>query len=96
MVFESALANTLLTVLLSSGFISGMAVLASKKLKFDWKKFLYTFGLAAVAGLGIVETQFAGVITEANAIIVFLAILGGAGIGNNAVKIAEKLKNSTE
>jgi len=92
MVFESALANTLLVTLVSAGVISGLATLASDKVKFGWKKFLYTFGLAATAGLSVVQTQFGGIVTEANAIIVFLAIIGGAGLGNNLVKIAAKLK----
>ena len=92
MVFESALANTLLITLVSAGVISGLATLASDTIKWGWKKFLYTFGLASIAGLAVVQTQFDGVVTEGNAIVVFLAIFGGSIIGNKLVKISQKLK----
>jgi len=93
MVFESALANTLLITLVTGGVISGLAALASKDAKFKVKKFVYALGLATIAGLGVVTTQFNGVVTEANAILVFLAIFGGAAIGNSLVKVGNKLRN---
>jgi len=93
MVFESALANTLLITLVTGGVISGLAALASTDAKFKVKKFIYALGLSTIAGLGIVTTQFNGVVTEANAILVFLAIAGGAGLGNGLVKVGNKLRS---
>lgn len=93
MVFESALANTLLVTTGIAVLISGLAALASEKAKFQWKRFLYTIGIATVSGLAVVQTQFAGVVTEANAIAVILAITGASFLGNKLFGIAKKLKN---
>lgn len=92
MVFESALANTLLVTVVVGAVISGLAALGSKDIKWDWKKFLYSLGIATIAGLGIVNVQFGGVITEGNVLPVVLEIIGVSFIGSKLVNISKKLK----
>jgi len=96
MVFENVLANTLLITSGIAVLVSGLAVLAAEEVKWQWKKFLYTVGIATVSGLAIVETQFGGVVDEGNLIPVLLAITGASFLGNKLFGIGKKLNNSEE
>ena len=91
MVFESAIVNTVILALITGGVISGLAVLASEKVKLDWKKFIYSLTVATIAGLVVIETFEEGV-TEDNVIQVFLAIIGGSFIGSKIIGVTSKLK----
>jgi len=92
MVFESVLANTLLATIGTAAVISGISALAAETAKFDFRKFLFTIGIATVSGLAIVQTQFNGAITEDNFIPVFLAITGASMLGSKLFGVANKLK----
>ena len=91
MVFESAIANTVILALITGGVISGLAVLASEKVKWGWKKFVYSLTVATIAGLVVIKTFEEGV-TEDNVIQVFLAIIGGSFIGSKIIGVTSKLK----
>lgn len=92
MVFESALANTLLATTGIAVLISGLAALTQTEKKWNWRKFAYTVGIATITGLGVIQTQFAGVVTEANLIAVILAVTGASFVGNKLFGLAKKLK----
>jgi len=93
MVFET-LVNALAITVPTAVAISGVAILADSDKSWDWRKFLYTIGLATFAGVGIIQTQFAGAVTEANVLAIIGAIAGGTYFGNKAIGTATRLKNN--
>ena len=90
MVFESELANALLVTVGTGTVISGLSTLAEEKVAWNWKKFLYTLGIASISGLGIIEAS-GGAVTEATVIPTVVSIVGASFIGNKLFGIGAKL-----
>jgi|GEM_PF-5157058 len=81
-------------IILASGtgvVVSGLAAVAQDEPVWQWKKFLYSVGLASIAGLVIVN-GFGEPISEDNAIPIVLQVIGASFIGNKANTILAKLK----
>ena len=92
MVFES-LANTLLFAVVTGAVISGITVLAATTVKFSFRKFLYSVGIAGISALVIVEAAENGV-TADNAIQLFLEVVGLSYLGNKLFSVGKKLKDT--
>jgi len=92
MVFES-LANTLLFAVITGAVISGITVLAATTVKFSFRKFLYSVGIAGISALVIVEAAESGVTTD-NAIQLFLEVVGLSYLGNKLFSVGKKLKDT--
>lgn len=74
-----------------TGFIiSGLSVLASKD-EFNYRKYLYTFGLAGLSSLAIVQAVSEG-ITPDNVAGLFLQVVGASFLGNKLFGIGDRLK----
>ena len=91
MVLEDALVSTLATVGGTAVLISGLSALSSEEVGWDWKKFLYTAGIAGISGLAIVEA-LGGQVNANNWINVVVSIVGASFIGNKLFGIGTKLK----
>jgi len=91
MVLETALLNALLVSVGAGVVISGLAALSAEKAKFDFKKFLYTLGIATISGLAIIEAT-GGEVTSANALTTVVSIFGASFVGNKLFGIAKKLQ----
>lgn len=91
MAFEQ-LTLTLILAGISGFVISGLAALGNKEgTNWDWKKFVYSVGVAVISALTVIGTG--GIeINENTVISIFLAIVGTSFLGNKAVSIATKLK----
>ncbi len=91
-----ALENLLVTLVLSLGLGAGAAILAKYGSGEDWdnRKFAFALALGAISGLTVVETQFDGLVTEANATKVVLAIFGAAFVGTKGISIVNKIRTT--
>ena len=92
MVLENVLADTILFAVITGSIISGIAALGAIKTKFSKRKLLYSVGLASISSLVIVDVANGGV-TQANAVPLFLEVVGLSYLGNKLFNIGNKVKN---
>ena len=92
MVFENII-TTLLMAAIAGLTVSGLTALSNEDKTWIWRKFAYALGIAVVSSLVVVEGLNIA-ITDANAITVFVSIIGTSFLGNKLVNLSSKLKNT--
>ena len=92
MVFENII-TTLLMAAIAGLTVSGLTALSNEDKAWIWRKFAYSLGIAVVSSLVVVEGLNIA-ITDANAITVFVSIIGTSFLGNKLVNLSSKLKNT--
>lgn len=94
MVFET-ITTTLLLAGIAGLVVSGLTALGAETKTWVWRKFAYSLGISTMSALVVVEGLNVA-ITDANAITVFVSVIGTSFLGNKLVTLASTLKQSVE
>lgn len=87
-------AVTLILAGISGVIISGLSTLGNKEdTTWDWRKYLYTTGIAVISALIVVDGLKTDLTVESNIIPAFIAVVGTSFLGNKLIGIAQKIKN---
>jgi len=91
MVFEN-MTTTLILAGIAGLTVSGLTALGNESKAWVWRKFAYSLGIATLAALVVIEGLNVE-LTDANAITVFVSVIGTSFLGNKLVTLAGQLKS---
>ena len=89
MVFEN-ITTTLILAGIAGLTVSGLAALGEKT--WNWRKFAYSIAIATVSAVVVIDGLNV-VLSEANLIATFVAVIGASALGNKFVSLSHKLKD---
>jgi hypothetical protein len=92
MAFETLLSNLILAGVAGT-IISGLRVLSADGKTWDWRKYLFSVGIAVLAALVYID-GLGQAVTEETILPLFLGIIGTSWIGSELQQIAGRLRGN--